>query len=302
MPFFSAPSYLRTRKILLRLTIVLAVILLVMIGVIKLVERAKNDLTLGFESYLTQLTGHPAEIGSLDQVQFFPHVWVSLSDLRFWPIDNPDGSIMTVGKVAFRIPLWSMMIGNPRFIELEMSNLKADGAVTKGPAGSVTRLGIDRDADQLVFSGALGDMTVNASLPMERANKDGTAYYAPRPPIRLSGALKGGQTSGDYFFDLNEETYGATITFQTYRPQDMRGIQLLLQQALAGQVDRTFPVQVHIERLIAEKGTSSGPHVIETVRLEKGELQPLECFFNNQGQIKPCQQYLGTAPGMDKTK
>lgn len=262
-------------KILKRLAVILAVLACVVIIVLKIIERSPGQLQVGFESYLTQAVGYPADIGTLHRVTFFPDFSLDMEDVRFWPIDNPDGRVISAARVAVRTPFWSLMIGRPRFEELRVDNAMIDKAVTGSVTVDISAIALNEAKDAIDYAGRIGDLRIEGAIPLGQ----------PHP--RISGTIEGARSKGFYFIDLEDNGYGATVTFETYRPADLRPLERLIEGRLAGRPDQTFPVSLHIERLDGRPG----PFIAPDIRLESGELQPLSCFDKNQGAA-PCAGYL----------
>ncbi len=290
---FSLPGLLR---FMVKATLILIVCgLLIGIIALKVVERSPDQLKMGFESYLTQLSGYPAEIDKLNKVQFFPTLSLDMSDIRFWPLDDPNGKAITVEHVTTDMPLWSVMIGQPRFSILSLKNMVFAKDVTGIAPLFIKQIAVNETRDGLSVTGMVDTMALEATIPLQQIG-NGAMYRMPQAPVRVTGKIDGGRTRGNYFIDFNKDGYGATASFETYRAADMNAIQLLLQRWAAGRPDGVLPIQLHIERLRDKSGGQSGPYVVPAVRLENGNLQPLQCFYNNQGRAQvdthPCAAYF----------
>lgn len=266
---------------------------LLTIAMLKIVERSPDQLKVGFESYLTQLSGYPAEIGELRRVAFFPSFDIDARRVRLWPMDDPDGRVLYAQAVTVKVPLWSLLLGRPRFADLSVSGVQLDGALTGAGDVEIGSITFDRARDLLTASGRVGEVAIEASMPVRRVSAGKELYTVPRPPVRISGTLESGASlKGDFFIDFNRDQYGALATFSAYDPARLRPLQQLLEKALAGKGERAFAVQLHIEQINGR----AGPYVVESVRLENGRLQPPECFFNNRGHARggrhPCASYF----------
>ncbi len=274
--------------------VLLAAFILVGIAALKLVERSPDQIKVGFESYLTQMTGYPANVGELKTAKFFPYLVLDMKDLRFWPLDDPDGRVIGVESLTANMPLWSVLAGSPRFSVLSMDGLFIDRSVTGIAPVEIISLRPDAATDTLAAAGKIDGIDIQVAMPLEKTGAG--QYRMPQAPVRLSGSLEGGRTKGNVFVDINRDGYGATATFETYGARDMRPVQLLLERWLVKSGKETFPVQLHIEALRDDKGGRSGPYVVPSLRMENGRLQPLECFYNNQGRAHedkhPCAAYF----------
>lgn len=275
--------------------IFLALMAVLFIIALKLIERSPAQLKIGFESYLTQLWGYPTDIQTLNQITFFPHMRIDVSGVRAWPIDDPQGSVISAERVLVDMPLWSVVLGRPRFSDLLLSGIMISNDVTGMGEISIASIAPDEMSDVLRLEASIDGVASDISVPL---NKSANGIYAiPSPPLRVTGTLEKGKSAGDFFIDLNRDQYGATATFSTYRAQDMRPVQRLLEQRFSAQADKTvLPVQVHIEHLIDKTGGQSGPYIIPALRMENGHLQPMECFYNNQDRtradVHPCARYF----------
>jgi hypothetical protein len=290
----------RIFRILLK-CLIIGTLLVMVAGILllKWVERSPEQLKVGFESYLTQQTGYPADIGRLDHVTFFPNMAIDMADVRFWALDNPDRTMIAIERAQLRMPLWSVLLGSPRFSLLSLERMTVDQGVTNIAPMSLDSLVLDDALPAMQARGEIGGVRVSLDLPLEKA---GGAFKPIHPPIRLSGTIEGARTNGDFFIDMNDDDYGATASFSAYAAQDMRGAQMMVSRWLMGRLEEgdTLPIQLHIDTL---EGTP-GPFIVPALRYENGALQPLECFYNNQDQAQadphPCAVYF-EEPDTDQT-
>lgn len=280
------------RKIIIRTVMFIGLLGLLTVGVLKLIEYSPNQLRQGFESYLTQAAGYPADIEKLNRVQFFPNLWFDMDDIRFWPIEDPEGSVLNIGSAQLRMPLWSVLIGSPRFSALSVSDVNVSERLTGSDELIIRTIAIDAGQDVMQMEGSVGDAVFDAALPLIRPSPAAPVYYVPQSPLRISGTLNSGKTRGHYFIDLNQDDYGITVTFAQYRPEDMAEIVTLAETLLKGRDGEAFPVRVDIQKLLGSSGQQGGPYVFEQISLDKDGLQPFRCLMNSRnksaGNPHPC--------------
>lgn len=258
--------------------------------ILKWMERSPAQLKVGLESYLTQIAGYPADIGSLKKISFVPFMSVEMGDVRLWALDDPDRTMIGARSVAVRMPFWSVMTGMPRFSALSVEDVVVDEDVSGIAPLTIERLYIDGEKVALEGEGKIGDLSVTLSAPLE---KTGSGFKPKRPPLRLFVSLSGARTQGDVFIDVNKDGYGATADFPRYAAVELRGAQLLLERFLDDRgMNGTLPVRVNIGRL----ENAAGPFDIPVLAFENGALQPVECFYNNRARAgakpHPCAAYF----------
>lgn len=110
---------------LIRLPIIFGIIIIIMMGALKLVERYPDPLREGFEEYLTNLSGANATIGKLEKITFIPNFTIDLSDVTMHDKSNAAVIGVEIEKLYASAPFWSVMIGGGHIIDLQLRNLKA---------------------------------------------------------------------------------------------------------------------------------------------------------------------------------
>lgn len=248
---------------------------------LKLVERSPEQLKVGFESYLTQASGYPAEIGELVQARFFPDVVLHMRDIRFHAIRASDPPVITAAQFDVRLPFWSLLINRPRFDVLQVRHITLAETVTGAAAVRLDEVRLDPQNSAAVFSGSVGDVQYDGALPLEQ---HGSAFSLPAPPWQASGHLKAEGSEGRYTLDITRRAGAAAqLDFKTYDPQAMQDLWDVIAARLAadGRDHQTYPVGLKIEALAGDGG---GPYVFEQIRLENGQLQPMRCFYTYRGQ------------------
>lgn len=276
----------------IKLSLIIMVALFIIMAItLKLVESQPEQLKVGFEGYLTQKFGYPAEIGAVEKAKFFPIVHLHFINVRLWPLDDPEGTVLHVDDFETRLPLWSLFLPTRPFDMFSVRSLSISKTLTGFADVTMDSLLVNAQTQTLEAEGALDDMRYTVSAPINI--EDGASFTLPEPPVRISGTLEGGRTKGSYFIDINgQDDFGAVATFERYRAQDIEPLRAFMEQRLIGTADRTFPAQLHIEKIA---GVPGGPYIFEPLRLENGALQPLACLAKHQGRAPvgdhPCARY-----------
>jgi hypothetical protein len=272
----SVPGKRFLRSAFKYLVIGLAAAMLIGIVMLKWVERSPDQLEVGFESYLTQISGYPADIGTLNDISFFPQIIMDMTDIRFWAIDDPDKAMIEAGRVTVRVSLWSVMVGMPRFSALMIEGARFDSAITGTEPVLIDALAIDEARSALTLSGQAGEVRIDALVPLTRTM--GGAYRLSSLPVRTTMTLNGPGLAGEAAYLPDRGQRALQARFSTYDADTMRPVQRLLERwAARGDLP---PIQLDIE---AMRGMD-GPVSVPALRLENGALQPLECFYNNRNR------------------
>lgn len=272
------------------LVIGLAVMLAVGFLVLKWMERSPAQLKVGLESYLTQVSGYPADIGRINKISFVPHMMVDMDDVRLWALDDPDRTMIGAQSAIIRMPFWSVMLGMPRFSAFAVEGVMLDEAVSGIAPMRFERIYIDAQASSLKIEGDIGGLAVNGSVPLDRS---GPNFIPQSQATRMTLSVEGAGSQGDIFIDLNKDGYGVTADFTRYAARDIRPVQKLLERFAQGRgAAGALPARLRIDML---EGVS-GPFDVPAISFEGGALQPLECFYNNRERAgakpHPCLTYF----------
>lgn len=156
-----------------RLVLTVLILLAGGYGVLSLAERSTNSLRLGFQDYLSGLSGHKAEITDLPLVEMVPNMMFRMQGILIRDRENPDKILARADQVFIGMPLWRVIVGLPRYIGLEMRNVElASGYILPqkiniGYAGISDPSPNDKPA-QFLIEGRYNNRDVLITVEMER--------------------------------------------------------------------------------------------------------------------------------------
>lgn len=110
----------------IKFPIILVILIFVMIGALKLVERYPAPLREGFEKYLSQQTNTNATIGHVKKVAFYPNIDIQLEDITLHRSNNAAIIDLKVEKFNISAPLSDLFIRKGRINFIDIQNLTAN--------------------------------------------------------------------------------------------------------------------------------------------------------------------------------
>lgn len=113
----------RTRMIIYRIGFVIGLMALLMIGTLKMLERAGEPLREGVQSYLAQITHSRVYVTTLKDPTFFPDVHLTLENVVFTDIEEANKKLAEAEKIEFSMPFINLLIGRQAFEMLRIYNL-----------------------------------------------------------------------------------------------------------------------------------------------------------------------------------
>ncbi len=109
--------------ILFRIGCVVTLILGLMYGTLKLVERSKDPLRQGIEQYLAETTNMFVSIDSLNEVTFFPRIRFDLRNIVMRQSADRDDVQIKIDSLGIAMPFWQLVWGQSAFEILQFKNV-----------------------------------------------------------------------------------------------------------------------------------------------------------------------------------
>lgn len=151
------------------LKVLLALVILLAIGVIFLANVGGNSEMLKgmIEDQFSKVTGYEADIGTLNNVSFYPNINVDFEDLKLSQ-DQGDKPVATIGMLNVRIGFLDAVRGSLRPKNVEIRDLQAEKGVFTKDALVVKSLKIDdpdhgNEAPKLTLAGTIGNKPLSLS-------------------------------------------------------------------------------------------------------------------------------------------
>lgn len=91
-------------------------------GVLKLAERSKEPIRQGLQDYLSQATGHVAEITDMKHVALVPNV---VFDMEGILVRDGDATLASVRRMRIAVPLVNVFFGKQDYLGFEIETLEA---------------------------------------------------------------------------------------------------------------------------------------------------------------------------------
>lgn len=217
----------RTIKVILLLGVLLGISL----WVLSSLGGNSKALRLGIQDYLADSTGYLAEMGTLNSMSFFPVARLDFSDLALYrPVKKEEDAktdvseedqktsfpqqktmadyfdageqVASVKSTKIAMKFWDMFLTRRRFIELEITGLKAEAGVWMPQAVNIESLKVVPDAATaaIIVTGTYGPHTLDAKIALQTVKLPSgvTLYEIPDTtnvdiklgPVTLEGAMK----------------------------------------------------------------------------------------------------------------
>ncbi len=226
--------------ILLKLSIIMAILTGLSIGTLKLLERQPELLREGIENYLSEITALSARVEQTGHIKFYPSFDMSLSRISFYDISDPDFFPMTIELMEIKMPFLSILLNARNFESVNVQGLKAKPGIIFPKALEVKEAGIIDDGilpPQIHVKGKYDDADLDIHIGLEREKKtaeqslykiaketafsikigkislDGTFAEKGRQPVFREALLQVGDTTyGPQDLDLSADEDYVSIT------------------------------------------------------------------------------------------
>lgn len=105
-----------------RIALVLLVLAGMFYGVLNLAEKSKDSMRLGLQDYISDATGHSAEITSMTTVELTPDLIFRMNGVTLRDKSDSTKTLMSIQKAYFGTPFLHMMTGRQNYIGMEIQN------------------------------------------------------------------------------------------------------------------------------------------------------------------------------------
>jgi len=96
----------------------------IFIGVLELTEQFKDPLRLGLQDYLSQTTGHNAEISDLVEIELFPDVLLAMKGVAIRDAKKPEKTLLKVGSAYLSLDFRSYFLNLNRYRLFEIKQME----------------------------------------------------------------------------------------------------------------------------------------------------------------------------------
>jgi len=107
-----------------RLVLVALILAGIFYGVLNLAERSKDSIRLGLQDYLSQSTGHNAQITDMKTVELSPDLIFRMDGIFIRDKSDSKMTLVSVDKGYIAMPFLGMVFGQRQYIGFEIRNLK----------------------------------------------------------------------------------------------------------------------------------------------------------------------------------
>jgi hypothetical protein len=114
----------RSKFLLIKLPIILGIILAILAGALKMVERHPDPLREGFEQYLSDATNTNAKIGVLNKISFIPNFNIDLTNLTLHSRSNAAITKMEAEQIKLILPLSALLLNSGKLKNVEILNMR----------------------------------------------------------------------------------------------------------------------------------------------------------------------------------
>ncbi|MBN8520719.1 MAG: hypothetical protein J0L77_02320 [Alphaproteobacteria bacterium] len=215
--------------ILFRIGCVIALVLGLMYGTLKLVERSKDPLRQGIEQYLAETTNMFVSIDSLNEVTFFPRIRFDLRNIMMRQNTDQDTLQVKIESLDIAMPFWQLVWGQSAFEALSLKNIFIKKDIWFPYDLVLTHVQVEHDLKTerpvLRAEGAYGGKSASFYLELESKPKSEESFlYYIRTGKPLSLTLGDKVLSGLYnIHDQKIMLSQATLSGngKTYGPADV---------------------------------------------------------------------------------
>ena len=264
-----------------RLAIVLVILCAIVYGVLIIAERNVDAIRQGLQDYLTQASGHRAQVTDLASAEITRGVRFKMNGIYIFDKDDAKKTLVSAENAYFAMPLMNMLLGIPQYEGLEIRNLAFASNFPMPKKIMAEFVGIadpspDKSPPQFMVEGTYGAETLLVTAELERKVKK-THYlyrFGDNFPFTVKiGALEGGGRFVRGFSSVSLEkfelTHGAMQAALTVR--DIKGGEDEVNGRIEGTIDGV-PITGTIRRLPGAMAFEFAPapgHEAEFGRAEK---------------------------------
>lgn len=190
-----------------RLVLTLLIMGGVTYGVLLFAARSKEPIRLGLQDYLTQASGHKAEITDMEKVQLAPNIEFRIKGIVIRDKGDAGKSLLKAERAYIELPLGYLFIGVRRYLGFELQDVQVASGfflpkkLTLGYAG-ISDPTEGQKSPQFIAEGKYNDRDLLVTIDLLRKDRGKKRpYYAFDDSFRLTGKL--GSLEGEGIFVRN---------------------------------------------------------------------------------------------------
>jgi hypothetical protein len=189
--------------IMIKASLVIALLLGAMAISLKAVERAKDPLREGIEKYLSEASGQMVKIDALEHVTFLPDVRFHIKNALFRnPADENDIRAQ-ITDLDFSMPLTAIIFGQGKVEKLSAMDLSADAGIWLPGKIKINTIkltdGGDAGLPAMEASGEYDSRSMTLYLEVDAQQKSGKrTFFSMKPMAPLSLTLGNIVLAGQY--------------------------------------------------------------------------------------------------------
>lgn len=151
-------------------------------GVLSMAQRSKEPIRLGLQDYMTQATGHPAEITEMVSARLIPDTAFKMKGVVIRDGADKQKTLLKAAQAYIAIPFWQLMTGAGGYLGFEVRDLEAATGYILPQKLTVTFGGISdpsggRAMPQFIAEGRYNDRDFLMTAEMDRKDRK------KKPPI-----------------------------------------------------------------------------------------------------------------------
>lgn len=190
-----------------RLVLTLLIMGGVTYAVLVFAARSKEPIRLGLQDYLTQATGHKAEITDMEKVTLAPNVEFRMEGIVIRDKENVGKSVLKAESAYVELPLGYIFIGVRRYLGFEIKGLETASGFFLPKKLTLDYAGISdpsagQKTPQFIAEGKYNSRDLLVTIDLLRKDRGKKRpYYAFADSFRLTGKL--GTLDGEGIFVRN---------------------------------------------------------------------------------------------------
>lgn len=176
-------------------------------GVLVFAARSKEPIRLGLQDYLSQASGHKAEITDMVSVKLAPNVEFRMKGIVIRNKDNAGQAFLKADEAYIALPLGHLMVGIRRYLGFELKNLQFATGFFLPEKLSLDYAGISdpsggQKSPQFMAEGKYNGQDLLVTIDMLRKDRGKKPpYYLFDDSFRMTGKL--GILEGEGIFVRN---------------------------------------------------------------------------------------------------
>lgn len=164
-------------------------------GVLVFAARSKEPIRLGLQDYLTQASGHKAEITDMEKVQLAPNIEFRIKGIVIRDKDDAGKSLLKADRAYVELPLGYLFIGVRCYLGFEVNNLETASGFFLPKKLVINYAGISdpsggKKSPQFIAEGKYNNRDLLVTVDLLRKDRGRKRpYYAFDDSFRVTGKL-----------------------------------------------------------------------------------------------------------------